>query len=281
MGVNSRLRVVVLLTSICLHIQADDPKVLKEKLESKFIPTVINAEGAVVTAGVTLTLKKPGFVAASEATCVTEVKDGAIVLASGASKAACSSTTRKVKSIFSKIPGVGANAQSAPTVRPFVKGEKLYITKIDVKDYISFTLISDLINDVTYKAEMRFHPKEGAPLDLEHVESLVSEAFTVAPPEAPEQTAQQQQAPPAPAAASPAPVSEPPLLPDIAPPPPPPDQPAAPPPTVKVGQTIDQVVAILGQPTTFASVGPKKKIYSYKALNVKVTFVDGKVTDVQ
>jgi hypothetical protein len=64
----------------------------------------------------------------------------------------------------------------------------------------------------------------------------------------------------------------------IAPPPPPPDQPAAPPPTVGLGMSTDQVIAILGQPARIANVGTKA-IYSYPSL--KVTFVNGKVTDVQ
>lgn len=46
----------------------------------------------------------------------------------------------------------------------------------------------------------------------------------------------------------------------------------------ELGMTIAQVVAILGQPESVAEAGTKQ-IYSYK--NSKVTFVDGKVTDVQ
>jgi len=61
----------------------------------------------------------------------------------------------------------------------------------------------------------------------------------------------------------------------IAPPPPPADQP---PPTIDVGQTIDQVVAALGQPQRIAKAGTKQ-IYFYKDL--KVTFTDGKVSDVE
>ena len=60
--------------------------------------------------------------------------------------------------------------------------------------------------------------------------------------------------------------------------PPPPDAPAAPPQTLGLGMTVDQVVAILGQPQRMATVGTKQ-IYSYKDL--KVTFVAGKVTDIQ
>ena len=48
--------------------------------------------------------------------------------------------------------------------------------------------------------------------------------------------------------------------------------------TISLGQTIEEVVALLGQPQTTAHLGTKQ-IYVYKSL--KITFVDGKVTDVQ
>jgi hypothetical protein len=60
-----------------------------------------------------------------------------------------------------------------------------------------------------------------------------------------------------------------------APQPPPPPQPPA---KVELGQTPDQVVAILGQPDKIASVGTKK-IYWYK--DMKIIFINDKVTDVE
>jgi hypothetical protein len=57
----------------------------------------------------------------------------------------------------------------------------------------------------------------------------------------------------------------------------PPAPPAAPQ-SIQLGQTIDQVVAILGQPEKTVNLG-SKQIYVYKDL--KVTFVGGKVSDVQ
>lgn len=60
----------------------------------------------------------------------------------------------------------------------------------------------------------------------------------------------------------------------IEPPPPPPPDPTE----ISEGQTIDQVAAALGQPLKKAEVGTKE-IYYYKDL--KVTFVNGKVKDVQ
>jgi hypothetical protein len=48
--------------------------------------------------------------------------------------------------------------------------------------------------------------------------------------------------------------------------------------TISLGQTIAEVVDILGQPVTIVNLG-SKVIYTYKDL--KITFVDGRVTDVQ
>ena len=47
---------------------------------------------------------------------------------------------------------------------------------------------------------------------------------------------------------------------------------------ITLGQTIDQVTAILGPPNNIVDLGPKK-IYVYKQL--KIIFLNGKVTDVQ
>ena len=57
-----------------------------------------------------------------------------------------------------------------------------------------------------------------------------------------------------------------------------PQQPAAPPASIQLGQTIDQVTASFGPPEKIVNLGTKQ-IYVYKDL--KVTFVNGKVTDVQ
>jgi hypothetical protein len=57
-----------------------------------------------------------------------------------------------------------------------------------------------------------------------------------------------------------------------------PAQPPPPPASVQLGQTPDQVIAALGQPDKIVTLGTKQ-IYVYKDL--KVTFVNGKVTDAQ
>lgn len=55
-----------------------------------------------------------------------------------------------------------------------------------------------------------------------------------------------------------------------------PPAPAAPT-TISLGQTADQVMGVLGQPTNIVDLGAKK-IYIYPAL--KITFNDGRVADV-
>ncbi|MFZ3214834.1 MAG: hypothetical protein WA192_02135 [Candidatus Acidiferrales bacterium] len=54
--------------------------------------------------------------------------------------------------------------------------------------------------------------------------------------------------------------------------------PAAAPKTIALGQTIDQVVGILGQPQKIVNLG-SKQMYFYP--DMKVIFTNGKVSDVQ
>lgn len=63
------------------------------------------------------------------------------------------------------------------------------------------------------------------------------------------------------------------------PPLPPPVEPQAPPKTIEVGQTVEQVVAALGQPAKIVKLLGAKELYFYKDL--KITFVNGKVSDVE
>ena len=76
----------------------------------------------------------------------------------------------------------------------------------------------------------------------------------------------------APEAAQPPPPE--PAMAPIAPPPPPPAAPK----TIALGQTKDEVAAILGQPTKIANLGSKEIDY-YS--DMKVVFTNGKVTDIQ
>ena len=57
-----------------------------------------------------------------------------------------------------------------------------------------------------------------------------------------------------------------------------PSIPSKPPIEISLGQTIEDVVGSLGNPTQIVNLGAKK-IYVYPDL--KITFIDGRVTDVQ
>jgi hypothetical protein len=162
----------------------------------------------------------------------------------------------------------GPNAFMAASVanvsRQLVAGEKVYPIKIDVHgNKIMFTIVEcDACNGVqqpsTYKSAVIFEfPKDylgkADPGQIKDVIAQVlapaQDAGRAASAEAPTQ----QQAPAA-------------------------NQPAAQPATIEPGQTIDQVVGALGQPEKIVNLG-KKQIYVYKDL--KITFIDGKVSDVQ
>jgi len=263
---------------------------VEKKLEEKYTLTSINAEGGVVIQGVTLTLRMGGLTAGVQNTCANDYKGGKITLAS-ASKGVCGASTvckpRLGVNICSYVPG--ASQVSIPDTRPFTNGEKLYVTKIAVTDSVTLTLASAPVKDVTYKAEVRFAIPKGTSPDFAQADQQIAEVFSITAPDnsqGAQQAAQPAAAAPPAAASNPAlapippppPPPQDPALAPIAPPAPPSDAPAAPPQTLGLGMTIDQVVAILGQPPKMATAGTKQ-IYSYKDL--KVTFVDGKVTDIQ
>jgi hypothetical protein len=294
---------ILAMLLIAASATAADKAVLEQKLGAKYKLSTVNAEGEFVITGTTLVLRKNGLTGAADPiTCVHDYKDDKLSLA-GASKAACTGAVRTLSKIpgINLIPGVGGVNQTAqgaaPTTRPFVAGEKVYVTKIEVvKDSLNFTLISELVSQVRYRAEIRFH-KAGS-MEFPEAEQVIAEVLGVGAGgggggSKPATSAAVQPAPvasaapfspaPAPAPAPLAPIAPPPAPPadatlaPIAPPPPPPDQPVQsviPAGAISPGMTVDQVVAMLGQPSQIADLG-SKKIYSYPTQ--KVTFIDGKV----
>jgi hypothetical protein len=159
------------------------------------------------------------------------------------------------------------------------QGDKVYILQIDEnvkKEQISFKVVEcDSCNGTDppsfYKSEVVFQFSSGYLETAQPgpVMQTISQVFS--PDKGDAQQAQGAPAASPAATAAPAPVAPPA---PIAPPPPPADQPTQ---TIEIGQTVDQVVAALGQPQKVAKVGAKQ-IYFYKDL--KVTFTNGKVSDV-
>jgi len=287
---------VIILAIAVVSAYGQDLAALQKKLVSEFALTQPTADDTdIVTAGAILVLQKSDLVlgpTAGSALYTNVYKDGKI---QANSFAQAKKTLGKIGRFGSFIPGVGAAAastagtadsQSGSAPRTYVKGEKMWVTKIDVKmddkqPAVIFELFTDAVNDVRYKGSLKFPFPKGATDD--QVDKLVAEVFTVQPQE---DAKDQKQAPAGQQAAAPAAAQAPAApaapaqaaLPDIPPPPPPADEPAAPPATVALGQTPDQVIAALGQPQKIVKLA-KKQTYYYKDL--KVIFTDGKVSDVQ
>ncbi len=175
---------------------------------------------------------------------------------------------------------------SAGAIRDLAVNEKVYLIKLEVKDASILMVVQTCgtcdpnlpdPENVPARASVNFQLGKpylagATPAQVAEVISHVFAADTGAAQQTVSQSgAADQQAPAAPAAPS-APMAP------IPPPPPPVDAPAAPPAEVQMGQSTDQVVAALGQPLQIFNVGTKT-IYKYKSL--KITFVNGKVTDVE
>ena len=162
-------------------------------------------------------------------------------------------------------------SSAAIVQRTFVTDEKFWVTNIDIKDDgVIFRFFSDPINDVRYFGELKFPFAKGQVPPADEMLNTIAEVLTVDPGD-------RSQSGGAPSQASTVGAADPP---PIAPPPPPSDTPPAPPKTIALGQTKDQVIAAFGQPKKTVNLGTKE-IFLYSDLGVKVTFVAGKVTNVE
>jgi len=161
-------------------------------------------------------------------------------------------------------PGGFATAFAGQDTRQLTVGEKVYIKKIDVhlkNDKIMLIIVEcDSCNGTqqpsSYKSAVIFQfPKDYLnKADVSQITDVIGQVLApdTGPNDQQQQIENQQRQAP--------------------------DQPAAPPPTVQLGDTIDQVKAALGPPEKIVDLG-QKQIYVYKDL--KITFVNGKVADVQ
>ncbi|MGA2390942.1 MAG: hypothetical protein ABSF97_18405 [Candidatus Sulfotelmatobacter sp.] len=167
------------------------------------------------------------------------------------------------------------------TTKLFAKGDKVYATKIDVnaeKDTVTLGIVScDKCNNVdppTYnKANVVFVFAKGtlAKGNAAEVEDTIGQLLSVSTDDQQQSGGGQQQQQGADQGGQPAAQ-------DAGQPQAQAAQPQAEPQSIELGMTPDQVVAAMGQPDKKVNLGAKQ-IYVYKDL--KVTFKDGKVSDVQ
>jgi len=259
---------IALMTTLSLTAQGDLTAIQKQ-LNAQFKITSITGDRTdIVIPGDVVELHKDGLmlvgVAAALPTSNTySSKDGKIKQGWGGFGKAMLSASMAGMVDPDQVTGAG----SAPSHR-LNTGEKCWVLAATAQpDGILFKLYTDANEDgmrfyanlkIPYANKKAVPPPDVALQTVAEVLTVDSDASPQAPPPA------QVQAPP------------PPPLPEIAPPPPPVD--AAPPPTSALGQTIDHVVADFGQPVSKTKVGVK---VIYKYTDMKVTFTNGKVTDVE
>jgi hypothetical protein len=240
---------------------------LESQLAAKYTLVKLGTDSSglsVLEAGTVLVIKKGGIISVPSGNMVilpSTVKDGQVH--------AASNTAAQGFNKFLKWKGVSDPTGAASTDTKFLTvGEKVYASKIDVnrKDSkVALTIIEcDSCNNVqdasSRRAQVVFEfPKgylDGA--DGGQVSDVINQILEIDTSDSSQQQqgqdAQGQQSPDQAAA------------------------PAGPPPTIQLGQTPDEVTAALGQPEKIVNLGAKQ-IYYYK--DMKVTFVKGKVTDVQ
>jgi hypothetical protein len=273
---------ILLLPCFTLIAQtASTPASIQQKLESDFTVSKAAADKSdIVTAGAVLVLEKDGLLMSATSTgsaAANTYRDGKI--SQGIWKIA-------------KMPGFGglvshANPNANVQTRTFVTGEKFWVTKITVNpDSIVLELLSDPISDVRYYSTLKFPFNKGAIPTPEQADASVGEVLKVDQGDAAASDDKGAKgAKPASSAAAPAPAPAPaetaaptaPMAP-IAPPPPPADTPPPAPKTIALKQTRDEVIANFGPPTKVVKLGTKEIDY-YP--DMKVTFVNNKVTDIQ
>lgn len=269
-----------ILAARCLPLaaQAGDPGTLDQQklIQQIKLTKAADDHSDIVTPGDIVLLHKDGLMmcSASSSYAFSNTYTNGALAANNANRA-----KDAARSFFKSFGGSGAQSlNNGCTSRKFVAGEKFWVTRVDLlKDGILVSTFSDPYpdpsgNQVRYFGEIKFpfaHGQVPAPDDFV---KTVSEVLTVEPADDGGGNSDKSSSgppPAAPAAPPPAPMAP------IAPPPPPAD---AAPATIAIGQTESQVTTAFGQPLRQAILGTKK-IYYYK--DMKVTFVHGKVTDVQ
>jgi hypothetical protein len=230
---------------------------IERGLESQYMPTKLAgpADGLRATQlGTVLVIQKDGMGASLANEMVTfgnNYKDGRIKHTLG-----------------------GSLFHQSYTIRDIQAGERVYLLKTEVKDTgVVFNVQScdacdgspSDFDPMPYRAALTFQYPKGYwnNTGYAQIQQMIGEVFAFA--DGPNAGAQPNPEPVAPTGAQVA---------QQQPPPPPQQEPVK----IGLGQTTDQVVAGLGQPDKVVDLG-RKKIYIYKDL--KITFVDGRVSDVQ
>lgn len=255
------------------YIRGQDQKTeIEDRITAQYVLTKLTkTNNDIDQPGAILTLQKEGIVMFSISDCGSSTpipstltyKDGKLAmsfmdaLGTGLALSACQS---------------GLNVSNVPQ-RKFAIGEKCWITNLSVTDkHVILQIYSDPYDGVRYFGQLKFPYNKKRIPTADDMMKTIAEVVTADPSANPTAVARNYAAAPANIA-----HSEPALAP-LAPPAPPGGTTTAPPKTISVGQSKDQVLAALGQPQKVANLN-SKEIDFYPDL--KVTFVNGKVVEVQ
>jgi hypothetical protein len=234
---------------------------VEQQLRAQYAVTRVGANGAVLQAGQVLVVQLEGIkanpAAFNPSYYPNDYKDG-----------------KKVTQSF------GANVKRLPVGGPgaiphLQVGDKAYLTGIEIKkEEIVFSVQSCGVCDPAVpftfplRAAVAFQFGKGSleAVDYDAIQGVIAQVFAI-----------DTSPPPPPPALPPTPEQQ--LPQDQTQQPQQSQQPQPQPPvTINLGDTIGQVVAAMGQPDRAARVA-NKDIYFYK--DMKITFVDGKVSDIQ
>lgn len=245
------LAIAVLLLELATRAQA--PVSLQEQLNAQYKVVRIGPDGTVENEPVpVLAVQQGGIIAVpwnAKALCASKFQDNVLHLSTGF----CAGMMQSVS-------------------KHFRKGSKVYPAKIEVnldKGKISFQIVGcrpcyKLDPGFPMKGEVVFEFAKGylQKANAGDVENTIGQVFVLSGNDD-QQVQTGGDTEPQPPATEQAPAQ----------------QPAqAEPQTVQLGMTTDQVEGILGKPDKIFNVGTKQ-IYVYK--DVKITFLNGKVSDVQ
>ena len=265
MGRTLFISIVVAMASLVAEAQAPT---LQEQLAAQYKLVKMGSDSggaAVVEPGTILAVQKGGILGVlySDTNVLsTKFQDG---------------TVHSPNNVLSKGIGFGMKKfGKEQTTHLFQIGDKVYPSKIDVnvaKDSVAMGIVAcDSCNNTDpktfYKATVVFQFAKGKleKASAGEIEDTIGQLLSISEDTQQSQGGQQQgtqeqqaqQAPPAQQPAAP--------------------QPQAEPQTIEKGQTTDQVQAALGKPEKIVNLG-SKQLYIYK--DMKVTFINGKVSDVQ
>jgi hypothetical protein len=255
---------------------------LAQQIQAAYAPTIMDASGIkVAQAGATLVVKKEGIQANPPKLGYygNDYENGQVT--AGTVSGAVDSLKGKVKDRI-KVPW---GSHQMATVDKHVDSvalavdDKAYVLKIEVKPASVDLFIQTCGSCDPAAADPTHHPPLArvsvhfvngflTATDLSHVQQAIGEVLAAPDTDSSPDVQAQAQQPVAPAAPAPEHFAA------IAPPEPPPAEPAP----IGLGQSPDQIVAALGTPEKTVNLGTKQ-IFLYK--NLKITFVDGKVTEVE